>query len=136
MITAVDSSVVLDILTASPQFGHASSASLKRCGQEGRVIACDVVWAEVGGWFSDAAEAERILDILGIDFSPLDRLTALAAGGAWRQYRLQGGSRERMVADFLVGAHASLHADRLLTRDHRFQRRYFPDLRLLDPSAP
>lgn len=42
--------------------------------------------------------------------------------------------RERVVADFLVGAHAMLHADRLLTRDRGFYRKHFARLEILDPS--
>jgi predicted nucleic acid-binding protein len=43
--------------------------------------------------------------------------------------------RERVIADFLVAAHASVHADRLLTRDRGFYRSRFRTLRILDPSA-
>jgi predicted nucleic acid-binding protein len=39
-----------------------------------------------------------------------------------------------MIADFLVGAHASLQADRLLTRDRSLYRSYFLDLAVVDPS--
>jgi len=45
------------------------------------------------------------------------------------------GRRDRLIADFLVGAHALSRAERLLTRDRGFYRRYFENLSVLDPSG-
>ena len=60
-------------------------------------------------------------------------ITALAASKAWKVYRSRGGQRERVVTDFLIGAHASSQAERLLTRDRGFYRTCFARLRVLDP---
>ncbi len=72
---------------------------------------------------------------LGAAFSPLEKPSADRAGQAWRSYRKRGGCRQRMIADFLIGAHASLQADRLLTRDRGFYRSYFPDFAVVDPTV-
>ncbi len=135
MITAVDSNVVLDFLNRDPEFGIASRNSLHSCAGEGRLLACDVVWAEIAGCFSSISTCIEILREVGIEFSPIDSETAFQAGVAWKAYRKRGGTRTRVAADFLIGAHALLQADRLLTRDYGFYRSCFNRLAIVDPST-
>lgn len=134
MITAVDSSVLIDVVRPDPTFGPGAREALRSSGSAGRLIACDVVWAEVAGRFPSAHEADAAMDQLGLVFDPLDRDAALAAGQVWRDYRRRRGPRERIIADFLIGAHAMRRADRLLTRDRGFFRAYFKGLEILDPT--
>ncbi|OGO53588.1 MAG: hypothetical protein A2Z32_10550 [Chloroflexi bacterium RBG_16_69_14] len=134
-MTAVDSNVLIDILGADPQFGRASLAAARRCRDEGILIACDAVWAEVVAAFADTAQTESSLARIPVDYSPIVKATATRAGMAWRAYRLRGGPRERLVTDFIVGAHANEQADRLLTRDRGFQRSAFEGLTIVDPTA-
>jgi predicted nucleic acid-binding protein len=134
VITALDTSVLLDIFGADSKFGPRSAAAVRSCLAEGSLLACEVVWAETAASFPSSAAAHTAMAGLRVDFSPLDTSTSLAVGQAWRAYRQAGGSRERVIADFLIGAHALAHADRLLTRDRGFYRRYFGELRIVDPG--
>lgn len=70
---------------------------------------------------------------LGIFFEPLTEAASVEAGTIWRQYRLAGGTRKRIAADFMIGAHALTQADRLLTRDKGFFRDHFAPLAVLTP---
>lgn len=134
MITAVDSSVLLDIFLNDPTFMPRSLAALRSCMAEGELVACEVVWSEVSAFFPSSLAAREALERIDIRFSALTIDSALAAGSAWREYRRRGGRRDRMISDFLIGAHALVQADRLLTRDRGFHRSFFDPLTVLDPA--
>ncbi len=134
MITAVDTSVLLDVFGADPTFGPHSARALRACLREGRLVACEVVWTEVASFFPSHTQARAAVERLAVEFSPIEIDTARAASAAWKAYRARGGKRQRVVADFLVGAHALVQADRLLTRDRGFYRTCFARLRVLDPA--
>jgi predicted nucleic acid-binding protein len=100
---------------------------------EGRLIVSGVVVSEVAGLFANAKEAARTLETLQAELEPMGLEGALGAGAAFRAYRQQGGKRDRIIADFLIGAHALTLADRLATRDRGFYRKYFAKLKVVEP---
>jgi predicted nucleic acid-binding protein len=133
---AVDSSVLLDVLTGDPQFGSASREALRRAYDSATLIACDIVWSEVRAHFSDEASFYNTLATLGVVYDPLREKAAQLAGELWREYCLavRRRDRDRIVADFLIGAHAQLQADALLSRDRGFFGSRFQGLRLIDTA--
>ncbi len=134
MITAIDTNILIDILEPDPVFGERSKEALKRCLGQGRIVACEIVWAETATAYR--THIQDLLDNLGrmgVEFSPLSQESALAAAAAWHQYRLKGGTRRRIAADFLIGAHAMLQCGQLLSRDHGFFREYFSGLSVVNP---
>jgi predicted nucleic acid-binding protein len=133
LITAVDSFVLLDILLDDPAHVHASLAALKAARGRGRLVACPIVWAEVRAAFADGDQMSRALAAAGVSFDPFDESSAALAGELWGQYRREGGKRTRLIADFLVAAHAKCRADRLLTRERGFYGGWFRGLILVEP---
>lgn len=133
MTTAVDTSVLLDVLLPDPVHGARSRAALMRAYGAGALVACDVVFAELRASFDSGVDFARAHEALNLVFDPLGLDAASLAGELWRAHRRSGGRRDRVVADFLVGAHALKQADALLTRDRGFYRRAFKGLQLVEP---
>jgi predicted nucleic acid-binding protein len=135
VITAIDTNVLLDVLGDEPRFVQASLAAIDAALRMGSIVACEVVWSETAAWFESPERMHVSMTSVGIDYDALAPAGAARAGVAWRRYRSSGGPRSRMLADFLVGAHAVTQADCLLTRDRGFYRRYFQDLTIIDPTG-
>ena len=135
MKTAVDSSVLLDVLGADPRFGARSREALRAAYDAGALVACDVVWAEVRAHFPSYGEFQEALGLLGVRFEAIGSDASALAGRLWRERRAATrAARARVVADFLIGANAARQADALLTRARGFYRRGFP-VRIIDPTG-
>jgi len=132
MVTAVDTSVLLDVLLADPQHGPASETALRQASSTGLLIICEVVIAEITPVLPGPV-AEFLQD-WNLVFLASSVESATLAGNMFRTYLERGGKRGRVVPDFLIAAHAQLHAQALLARDRGYYRDYFHGLKLLDPS--
>jgi predicted nucleic acid-binding protein len=89
MITAVDTSVLIDVFGNDPVHGHTSAESLRKCLAEGTLTACDLVWAETRAVFPDEAAFESAMNTLGVHFSPVPAGKPIAkpvetAAESWR----------------------------------------------------
>jgi predicted nucleic acid-binding protein len=134
MITAIDTNVLLDILVPNEAHFDGAVRAMEDAAGEGVLVICDLVYAELCIHFSAQHECDDFLQGSQIRVEPLSKEAHFLASRTWRTYRAQGGQRSRILADFLIGAHAQVQATRLLSRDRGFYRKLFPSLRLIDPS--
>ena len=131
----VDSNVLLDVLTDDPTWGAWSSGALERAADEAPLVINALVYSEVSIGFSliEALEEALPLDLYRREHLPYE--AAFLAGKAFLRYRQAGGARTSPLPDFYIGAHAAIAGYRLLTRDARRYRSYFPTLEIIAPNA-
>lgn len=133
MITAVDTSVLIAIAKHEPH-AEAWVEVLAEAHGDGEVVICDVVAAEYFAVLQDEDRFRESLVALGLAFSATSLESARLAGSIFKQYRREGGPREHLIPDFLIGAHAQTQAHGIAAIDRGYLRRYFPRLPVLKPS--
>ena len=135
--TLVDSNILIDVLADDPQWADWSLDQLDALGQQAPLLINPLILAELSPRFERAAELEAALAALPLRREPLPWDAAFLAGQAFRAYRgAPGGSQGRArspLPDFYIGAHALVAGHRLLTRDAKRYRRYYPRLEIVSP---
>ncbi len=134
MITLVDSNVILDLVTDDPKWFRWSSDALTRAADESALAINPLIFAEVSIGFARVEELEQLLPSDDFDRLELPYEAAFLAGKAFLSYKRRGGKRSAPLADFYIGAHAAVTGMRLLTRDARRYRTYFPTVDLIAPE--
>lgn len=129
-VTALDSSVVIDVLLDGSEFAEASAAALNVAREAGSLKMCTVVLAEIAQTFPYAQDSLAFLHSMEIAVESVDAQVALATADIRRGRKF--GSR--ILADYLIATHGALAADRLLTRDADFRRMKMAGLEVVTPS--
>ena len=127
--------MLLDIFLPAETLGPRSAEWLRAAYDAGAILICDIVYAELAPAFPDRAALDDALGRINVTVSPLGASVAYDAGRRWLRYRRAGGTRNRIITDFLIGTHAVAAAERFLTRDRGFYRTYFPELAGRVPSG-
>jgi hypothetical protein len=137
--TALDTNV-LSALWSSEPLAPRVSQRLAEVRAEGGLVVCGPVYVEL---CANPSVSPTFVDEflagtgISLDFALDENVWRLAAEGftayAERRRRSAGGTPKRLPVDFLIAAHASLRADRLMTMDGSCYRQYFPTLRMITP---
>ncbi len=137
MLSAVDTNIISALWSSEPA-SEGTKEVLFRARQEGGLMICAPVYAELMAYpgASKAFVGAFLEDTRTELQTNLSRAIWERAGEAYSAYaerrrKDKAGQPTRMLVDFVVGAHALLAADRLLTLDPRRYRTAYPELKLL-----
>jgi len=153
VITAVDTNTLIALLYED-EHAEASETELRRAYQNGRVVITPIVYAELAadGHLDTASDLDRFLSDFSIQFVEPSREALFRAGEQFSQYttrRPDGiqcpscgtkqavrckecnadlAPRQHIAADFLIGGHATVDCDGLISFETSFYETYFPAL--------
>ena len=130
---AVDAPVLVELL-ADGAHADAVETTLRQALGAGRVVVCDAALAQLSAALRNGADALAALEEMGIHYSAVESKSALRAGEMQRRHRQRGGTA-RSMPNFIIGAHALLQCDALITWNDTFYRDYFKGLKLIVPQA-
>ncbi|OPY64360.1 MAG: hypothetical protein A4E57_03561 [Syntrophorhabdaceae bacterium PtaU1.Bin034] len=133
MDVLVDSNVILDIVTADPEWFSWSSQSVTQCSSTALLVINPIIYAEVSVGFEEIEDLEDVLDPHLFRRDPIPWEAAFLAGKCFVTYRKAKGGKTSPLPDFFIGAHAAVAKMKLLTRDAVRYRTYFPTVELICP---
>ncbi len=132
-IVLVDSNILLDVATDDPTWGEWSATKLMETAEQAQLAVNPLIYAEVSIGFERIEDLELALPRDLYRRVPVPYEAAFLAGKCFVRYRRRGGAKRAPLPDFVIGAHAAVAGFRLLTRDSRRYREYFPRLELISP---
>jgi predicted nucleic acid-binding protein len=143
LTTALDTNVIVALLSGTPELSRAARESLEQAGARGALVVSPPVYAELlAAPGRKMEELDPFLSRTGIEVDwVLDEPVWRTAAAAYREYaarrRKQPGDSgpRRILADFVIGAHAVHLASALLTLDRGLYRTAFPKLKILTVTS-
>lgn len=159
MIVAVDTNILIDILNKDERHFEFSKNLLNEALKRGALVINEMVYTELANLFKERENLDEFLSDFDIVLKPSNERALWEAGKAWDTYTARRdrqiqcpycgtkfvlrckncseiiSPRQHIISDFLIGGHAKVLADSILTRDRGYYKTYFKDLPLFSYPA-
>jgi predicted nucleic acid-binding protein len=134
-VVLVDANVLLDVLQNDPQWADWSQGQLEAASLTDSLAVNAVIYSELSMPFDRIEELEAVLSEASLSMEPIPREALFLAGKAFLAYRRsRKGTKQGVLPDFYIGAHAAVSGLPILTRDVSRYRGYFPTVQLIAPA--
>ena len=130
----VDSNVLIDVLENYPDWADWSVGQLRAQSRVHQLIINPIIYAELSLTFSTVEALDQVLEDMELPVVEIPKPALFLAGKAFVQYRRNQGTKNHVLPDFFIGAHAAVSGQPVLTRDTRRYKTYFPSIRLVAPD--
>ena len=129
----IDTNVLLDIFQNDPEWAAWSQDKLDAASATDHLAINPVIYSELSIAFARIEELEAVLTEAALTVESIPREALFLAGKVFLAYRRARGSKQSVLPDFYIGAHAAVMRWPLLTRDVARYRSYFPGMSLISP---
>src|SRR5580658_10355495 len=131
----VDTNVLLDVLQDDPNWVAWSQAQLESAALSDRLAINAVIYSELSMAFERIEELEQVVAEAKLTMETIPREALFLAGKVFLEYQRRNGSKQDVLPDFYIGAHAAIVKCTILTREVARYRGYFPTVPLITPGG-
>lgn len=129
----VDTNVWIDCIDESSSWHQWAIEQLQSCSERYPLHVNIVIYSELLIPGPDVASLDAMLDIYATLRTQLPWASASITATAYALYRRSGGTKQKPLPDFFIGAHAAVSNLSVLTRDPKPYKSYFAKLQVIAP---
>jgi predicted nucleic acid-binding protein len=130
-LTLVDTNILLDLVTNDEKFADWSMEQLETASLNGPLYINDIIYSELSVGYETKEALDEFISGIGLKLEPLPSEALFLAGKVFVKYKKAGGTKNGVLLDFFIGAHAAVLDIPLLTRDVARYKTYYPILQLI-----
>jgi len=130
----VDTNVLLDVLQDDPRWATWSQSQLDAASTTDSLAINPIIYSELSIAFEKIEDLDAVIADAELGIAQIPNEALFLAGKAFLNYRRSLGTKQSVLPDFYIGAHAAVLQWPILTRDARPYRTYFPTVHIITPD--